>query len=266
MIDTHELIKAYNEGASMRQLGLKYNVSPQTIKAILKNNNVYIRSRNEQNKFNPQNQRKYNINDYYFSQQGKNMAYLLGFFAADGCVYAKDNGIKLALASVDREFLEQINKELDSTYPIRDYETKDGYKNSELRWTSNQIKKDFADYNIIPNKTYSYTFPTKLKKEYYKDFIRGYFDGDGSVSTAGAGNLRWQLCSHEKNILEKVIDYFETQGIPKVKIYKCKDKELFYIQYSTQSTLKIFNVLYYDDCFCLPRKYNKYKALIETKL
>lgn len=262
MIDT-SIIQEYLSGTSLSGLSKKHDISTYILKKELVKNGIKIRSRNEQNKYSPQNQRKLEVNDLYFSQQSENMAYLLGMFAADGCVYEKTNAIKLTLASVDREYLEQVRQELQIESEIKDYETSQGYQNSELRFSSFQIKKDFADYNIIPKKTYSFKFPQKLKKEYYKDFIRGYFDGDGSISTAGEGAIRWQLCSHEKDVLQKVLEFFEENDIPKVSIQKMKGKELYYIQYSTASTKKIYNILYYENCFHLPRKKKKYESLMK---
>ena len=262
MVDT-SIIQEYLSGASLSRLSKKYNISTYLLKTELVNNGVKIRSRNEQNKYSPQNQRKLEVNDLYFSKQSENMAYLLGMFAADGCIYEKTNAIKLTLASVDKEYLEQVRKELGIQSEIKDYETSQGYQNSELRFSSFQIKKDFAEYNIVPKKTYSFKFPQKLKKEYYKDFIRGYFDGDGCISTAGPNVIRWQLCSHEKDVLQKVLDFFEEQGVPKVSIQKVKGKELYCIQYSTTSTRKIYNILYYENCFHLPRKKKKYEALMK---
>lgn len=262
MIDT-QIIQAYQQGESLASLSRKIGITTYRLKKELISCGIKIRSRNEQNKYNPQNQRKYKINDNFFSQQNENMAYLLGFFAADGCVYEKDNGIKLTLASIDRPFLEQVNNILGSTYTIKDYETKDGYRNSELRFTSPQIKKDFADYNIVPRKTYNFKFPTKLQKQYYRDFIRGYFDGDGSISTAGPQAIRWQLCSHETDVLEKIVSFFEENGIKRVTIQKVSGKNLYFIQYSTKATKEIFNLLYYENCFCLPRKLEKYKSLMK---
>ena len=138
MIDT-SIIEEYLNGKSLSFLSKKLGISTAKLKKELQNKGIKIRTRNEQYKYNPQNQRKYKINDLYFSTQNPNMAYLLGFYAADGCVYSNNNGIKLTLASIDREFLVTINKLLESNYPIRDYETQQGYKNSELRFSSFQI-------------------------------------------------------------------------------------------------------------------------------
>ena len=262
MIDTSELVEKYNNGDSLAKLGRQYNLDPRTVKRILQENGIKIRSQKEQNKYSPQNQRVYNINDMYFSVQSPNMAYLLGFIAADGCIYEKTNVIKIALSSTDNSFLLKIKEELQSESPIMHYQTKDGYNVSELKFSSFQIKKDLADYNIIPRKTYNFKFPMKLKKEYYKDFIRGYFDGDGSVSTAGKEAIRWQLISHEKDILNHILNYFEEFGIPKVSIYTDHNNN-YYIQYSTTATKHIYDILYYDNCFCLDRKYNKYRDLLK---
>ena len=262
MVDT-SIIQEYLNGASLSGLSKKYNITTYKLKKELVNLGVKIRSRNEQNKYSPQNQRKFSVDDMYFSQQSPNMAYLLGMYAADGCIYEKTNAIKLTLASVDKEYLEHVRQELKIESVVKDYETAQGYKNSELLFSSAQIKKDLADYNIVPHKTYSFTFPQKLKLEYYRDFIRGYFDGDGSISTAGPSAIRWQLCSHEKDVLKKVIDFFELQGIPRVSIQKENNKSLYNIQYSTNATRKIYNILYYDNCFCLPRKKEKFESLMK---
>lgn len=191
------------------------------------------------------------------------MAYLLGFIAADGTVSKDSNQVKISLSTIDLNFLEKIQKEMEIEKPIFTYETNNGFMVSELKFTSERIKKQLATYNIVPRKTYSFEFPQKLKKEYYIDFIRGYFDGDGSVSTAGAG-IRFQICGYRLGVLKEIIKFFEECGIPTVKILERKNGEntLYYFQYSTVSTRNIFNVLYYDDCFCLPRKYKKYISLL----
>ena len=171
-----------------------------------------------------------------------------------------DNSIKIALASVDKSFLEKIKLELQSNAPISDFEDKNGFKHSEFRFSSAKIKQRLADFGIIPNKTYESFFPQNIPNEYLIDFIRGYFDGDGSVSTAGQ-SLRFQICGYNKTTLENFINFFyEKYAIPKVNVYKRNNT--YYFQYSTSSTKKIFDFLYYKDCFYLPRKYDKYKNLI----
>lgn len=260
MFDVSDMVKEYIAGKSLRQLGFKYGLNPVIVKKKLVEQGIKIRSRIEQNKYNPRNQRLYTINDDYFDNIDHNQAYLLGFIAAVGTISKNSNSIKIALSSVDRDFLEKIKVELESSAPISDFEDRNGFKHSEFRFSSLKIKQKLANFGIIPNKTYESFFPQNIPDEYLIDFIRGYFDGDGSVSTAGA-SLRFQICAYSRKTLENFISFFyEKYSIPKVNIYKRNN--VYYFQYSTNSTKEIFNLLYYKNCFCLPRKYDKYKNLI----
>ena len=44
------------------------------------------------------------------------------------------------------------------------------------------MKSDLSNYNITPRKTETILPPTFLAKEYWRSYIRGYFDGDGSIN------------------------------------------------------------------------------------
>lgn len=245
--------------------GKNNGVGERVVRKVLLENKIHIRSRSEAAIISNIQRRRFNIDDYYFSKENHNMAYLLGFLASDGTVDKKNNRIKIGLSSVDKPFLIEIKKELSYEGDILDYETSNGYKVSELSFTSKQIKEDLARYNIVPNKTFSFKFPKNLNKKYWIDFIRGYFDGDGSVSSAGGTAIRWQICSATKDVLETIIDFFyEEYGIKKVSILKQPRANctLYYFQYSTNATKKIFSFLYKENCLKLPRKYLKFKELI----
>lgn len=245
--------------------GKKNGVGERIVRNVLLKNKIHIRSQSEAAIISNILRRRFNVDDSYFSKENENMAYLLGFLTSDGTVDKKNNRIKIGLSSVDKDFLEQIKKELRYEGDIFDYVTNNGFNVSELTFTSSKIKKDLAKYNIIPNKTLTFTFPKNLNKKYWIDFIRGYFDGDGSVSTAGPYAIRWQICSATRDVLETVINFFyEEYGINKVSILTSfrANHPLYYFQYSTNATKQIFKILYRDNCLKLPRKYNKFKELI----
>ena len=88
-------------------------VSISSIRKTLVENHVHIRSFSEAAKASAQYRRKYEVNDKYFDKQTKNSVYLLGFIAADGTVSKDSNQIKIGLSSVDKEFLEAINDDLN---------------------------------------------------------------------------------------------------------------------------------------------------------
>ena len=260
------IIDAYcNKKYGLVKTGKLIGVNQRIVRKVLIENNIHIRSLAEANKANAINTRKYKVNDDYFDKESHNMAYILGFLAADGTVSRNGNRIKIGLSSVDRGFLESIRKELGIESSIFDYETSNGYLVSELSFTSSKIKQKLCEYNVIPGKTETFTFPTNLNKEYWIDFIRGYFDGDGSVGTAGPSAIRWQICSHRPHVLETIVNFlYEEYNIPKVSIQKNKkgNSFLYTIQYSNNSTRKIYQILYTDNSLYLPRKFEKFKSII----
>lgn len=244
--------------------GKQNGIGERIVRKVLLENKIHIRSQSEAAIIANIQRRQFNLNDNYFSSENERMAYLLGFLASDGTIDKKNNRIKVGLSSVDKDFLIMIKKELEYEGDILDYQTSNGFNVSELTFTSQQIKKDLAKYNIVPNKTFTYTFPENLNKKYWIDFIRGYFDGDGSVSIAGPHAIRWQICAANKQVLEKIIDFFyEEYSIEKVSILvQMKEHPLYYFQYSTTATKKIFSILYKENCLKLPRKYFKFKELV----
>lgn len=244
------------------------HTSVYTVKKFLKAEGISIRSYSEAAILSNKNRKKYHINEEYFNTQTPDMVYLLGFLAADGSIAKRGNSIKIGLSQVDYDFLEEINRKLDSNYPIKKYTNNRGYECCSLTFTSEHIKNQLANFNIVPQKTFSFEIPNNLKPEYFNDFLRGYFDGDGCVSTAGPNAIRWSICSANRKNMEIIVNYlFDNYNIPKVAIQARNSKSgnghiLYYIQYSTSATKKLFNILYYNNCFCLPRKFEKYKKII----
>lgn len=256
------LIEEYLNGSSLAALSRKYNIGSYRIKSLLQKNNITIRSRNEQNKYSPQNQRKYFINDNYLDNiDCEDKAYFLGFLAADGTIQS-DGSIKIALSSVDKELLIKFQKVLETNYPIRDSITKDGFNISTFVFRSNNIREQLTKYNIVKNKTYTYTFPNNLEQKYISSFIKGYWDGDGTICLSG-GYPRTSLCSYKRDFLEEVVNKLESiYEIPRVNVYKKKDSNTWYFQYSKISSEKLYRLFYSKPSYLfLERKYLKFKEL-----
>ena len=157
------------------------------------------------------------VNNNYFSEQNNRMAYIMGFFAADGNVSKNGNRIQSQLSLKDKGHLEMIQSEIGGC-EVYEYES-NGYKSCGWHCCSSQIKKDLAVYGIIPHKTGTLSIPKVLDKQYWKDFIRGYFDGDGTICKDGTG-FRVTITSANKEILEDINSYFEENGIKPSNLYK----------------------------------------------
>jgi DNA-binding transcriptional regulator WhiA len=200
------------------------------------------------------------VNNNYFSEQNANMAYIMGFLAADGNVSKNGNRIQSQLSIKDKSHLEKIQAEIGGC-EVYEY-LSNGYKSCGWHCYSAQIKNDLISYGIIPNKTGTLSMPKNLKKIYWKDFIRGYFDGDGSIHKDGSG-FRVDITCANQELLDDINSFFVENNIKSSNIMK--DHNNVYIRYRSQASIDIYNLLYYDNCLCLDRKKNKFLELMKEK-
>lgn len=129
--------------------------------------------------------KRYTQDDTYFKKiDTERKAYWLGFLYADGCVhdYSENrNYLHIDLHLDDKYLLEIFVKDLKSDRIVKINNR--GY--ATLAVHSNKIGKDLIRLGCVPRKSNILKFPKKdiVPKELVKDFIRGYMDGDGCIST-----------------------------------------------------------------------------------
>lgn len=236
----------------LSKIGEQYGIKRGVAKRILQEHNIHIRTNGEAHK-------KYEIDEIFFSNENSDMAYVLGFIAADGSISKDSNRIKIGLSAKDIKQLELIKKLMKISHPIKNYTNADNFEIAELTWTCHKHKIDLAKYGVIPKKTYTFKFPINLSKEYWADFIRGYFDGDGCITGI---EPEWKICSYRIDILEKINTFFEENGIKPSIIHKRKGQELYDLRYASKNDLiKIYNLLYYNESVpCMLRKRKKFES------
>lgn len=254
-----QLINTYLLGKSQKESGKKVGVGYKVVQRVLQKNNIPIRTQGESRTL-------YHVNNNFFKVQSRSMAYILGLLGSDGCVAQNKNIVYIELQREDKPILEKINKILENERPIQDYTTGRGYENSKLYFYSKEIKKDLAMYHIIPNKTYdsNYAFPELLKEEFYMDYIRGLFDGDGCIKSSNHC-VTWQIDTGCKDIAYKIQKYLASLGIEaKIAILPKVHINLYRVYcYNQQNCKKIFSLLYKDTDLYLQRKYNKFIELLK---
>lgn len=264
------IVKLYTE----EQRGQLYcakavgSTNVRKVKEVLKKYNIPIRNFSEAASASNKN-RALKKDENYFSVESHNMAWLLGFLASDGSVSSSDNTIKIGLSSKDKEILEKIREEVKIENKIVEYTTKDGFDCVDLHWTCAKHKQALSNYGITPNKTFTLIAPKSLNSKYYIDYIRGYFDGDGSVNLIQGKSLRWQVCGASKEVLQWIVDtLYEYYDIPKVNIYTDTNNRknvYYYFQYSTMATKKIYEILYTPNSLFLKRKKDCFDKIIQMK-
>jgi hypothetical protein len=118
--------------------------------------------------------------DYFANVDSEKRAYWLGFSFADGMVIdkvAKGSMLfSVHLAQRDRGHLETLRRELEANNKA--VVTKAG--GARLTVSSDKICSDLIRYGCTPRKSLTVQYPS-IHEEFGRHFVRGYFDGNGSV-------------------------------------------------------------------------------------
>lgn len=250
---------------SASKAGLEFNISQGKTQKILQERGVTLRTYVESKDL----LRKYSVNDNFFKEQNSNMAYLLGLIAADGNVATKENSISIELQKEDCELLEEIKKVTESTRDISYYSNSRGKELAKFQVWSSFWKKDLSIYGIVPNKTFILKPPTFLNSKYYIDYIRGYFDGDGTICQNNSYSISFEIGGVNKEVIEWIRTVLATNyGISNNKIYSSttpNGKNFFYkTSYSNRKTVeRIYKILYTPNSLYMKRKKDKFETLLK---
>jgi hypothetical protein len=251
----NEIKQLYLAGKSTRQLAKIYDCSFPTISNLLKEIGVIVKD-------NVSSVKKYQLNEDYFERvDSEEKAYFLGFIAADGYVNNKYCSLSFAQHVQDKEILTNLIIALGSNHIVKERLMSSGKKKEKVKrvWLQIINKKIVTDLNnlgIVQKKSLVLNFPS-IKEEYYSSFIKGYFDGDGSIFDEGFNLLGTE------NLLKKCQQILmKNCGLSETKISKVKN--IYSLNYSGKQQLKrIFDFLYQHKGFKLERKYEKFRSIIQ---
>lgn len=258
-----------NKNMSTVKIGKKYECSHKKIAKVLEAYNI------------PRtgiSRRKYRINENFFDKiDNQDKAYILGFLYADGCNYKPKQTVSMSLQEEDFDILEKIRVCMGNEHPLEyiDYSNKHDfgytYKNQyRMLIFSKHMCDSLDNIGMTPNKSLTLEFP-RIDKELYRHFIRGYFDGDGSVyqsfvnennkpvtltitSTLLFLEKIKQIISDELGIYAGIYDASNHNGITKV------------LSMSTEASNIFLDWLYLDANLYMQRKYDRYIKYFNKKV
>lgn len=252
-----DMIKKYENNWSLNKIAKEYNVSRSVISRVLKEK-IQLRKRTTKYKYNQ---------DIFEVIDSSEKAYWLGFLAADGCNYQREHNasIIISLAEKDIELLRKFKTFCGTDAKITTFIADDtGFSNKtcmcRIVLNSTKISNDLINKGIVPKKSLILK-PPIISEEYYKPFILGYFDGDGSISKTNQYNNYCISIQGTKEILEWMSKVLKWE-VKLEKRHPDSDKNSYYIRCG--GTNKPYNILkqLYDSCEThLDRKYKLYKAL-----
>jgi hypothetical protein len=237
------------------------------------NLNLWSFRPNERPKAKPKIKKEFpwKFNKNFFKSWSPDMAYVFGFFVADGNMIKNNRGAHfISFYSTDLSVIEKIRKLLNSNHKIS---VKNKSKTNplwedcyQLRIGSKEVFNDLINLGGMPNKSLVIRMPA-VPQEYLGHFVRGYFDGDGHVSV---GEYQQK---DRKNKSRVIITGFMSgsrrllEGL-KTALKKSADTQGgslcytsgYHLCFSAHDSLRLYDFMYKDDRgLCLERKKSKFK-------
>lgn len=164
-------------------------------------------SEEERSKTQSNNSRKYHIKQDYFKEWSHNMAYILGLWYADGCIYG-GRLFDITLHKKDKYLLKRVAEELGYEGILYDYVDR---QVARLNFSCKVMYNDIVALGGTEQKSLTVTFP-KIPHEYLYDFIRGYFDGDGCIMRLKGNRINSAFTCGSKVFLESLLEILKKEA------------------------------------------------------
>jgi len=271
---TQSIISSNSASEAIIKLGYNASERPK-IKTFAEENNLDI------SHFSRVNQRTYTLNEDFFETLNEISAYWLGFIMADGNVESVNyiNALKIHLSIKDEEHLVNFYRDISYNGKLTYYKGSEITSKGHTYKTQPSVKASIASKKLIhnlislgcmPNKTVvGCQISDKIPHNLLRHFMRGYFDGDGSVvidrQERKGKKYKPQLSIFllgDLNFLEKVkkimmdeLDLNDVRIAPR--------KGIFCLKWAGNTQCKkIYDWFYHDSMRFLPRKKIKFEEVI----
>jgi len=200
------------------------------------------------------NPNKYDVVDDFFDTWSHDMAYILGFLTADGCI-SRDGGQSCVRASIHQRDIALLEYMRSCICPDKPIERNPKRTVVELRWSSqHQVKILEQNFGLVSRKSLIIRCQFDIPSIYFGDYLRGLFDGDGSYSLNkqwSKPRLRSTLYSGSKDFL---LDIQEKVG-PYGSIHRKPGGGCYSWVLAHQDSLRLRDIVYYNHSgFSLKRK------------
>jgi intein-encoded DNA endonuclease-like protein len=164
------IIEEYLSGKSVVEISKLIPISDRYIQKILVENGINLLGSKGFNKLNQC--------DYFSKIDTEEKAYWLGFIYADGYLAKNENRLALVVSIKDKEHLKKFadifGKQLIEIKKL-DKKSKKSYEQCGVFLYSERI------YNDLKSFLNSENIFDMIPKELHRHFVRGFFDGDGSI-------------------------------------------------------------------------------------
>lgn len=227
---------------------------------------------------------KYKINKNYFKNiDSEYKAYILGFIYADGSVYRltenRQLNLRISMQEEDGYILDKLSKDAaggQKYWSNPPSKAKKGWKPlSIVNICSEELCNDLINLGCKMKKSQNGMIFPELNEQYYKHFIRGFLDGDGSIilkklkyyykrktfwKVSNAHKQQYKLriafTSTDKTFLLNIAKHLKLDRIYIVEKLRKIYVYTLWIE-NKKEVEKVINYLYNDSTYFLKRKYDK---------
>lgn len=252
-----EIAQRYAQGEGAYDLADEFGTTPNTIYGICDRCNIPRQQITSQN--------RYQCNEEFFSViDTEAKAYWLGFIAADGYVYCQPGAgyrLVIKLHPQDVKHLLKFKHDIGTDAPVADYSH---YKSPchQICVSSKRLVTDLAQHGIVQAKSTILKFPTTVPANLLRHYIRGVFDGDGSIWRGSYGEFSLSFVG-TYDMMRPIRDILTVSCyMGRAKIAKQKGKNLHRFMYHCKGITRILVYLYEGATVYLDRKARFYHALI----
>jgi len=210
----------------------------------------------------------YEYNDNFFDEWNDKMAYVLGFIYADGNISGDFR--HFSISQKDPEILYKIRGLMEGNFRI--YERKRERISYYLQLSNRRIIDCLVKLGVLPNKSTRIQFPS-IPDEYIRHFVRGLWDGDGSIRPASKIPYPYphaDLTSGSRAFLVRLQQVLHDKiGVPKNRISKVKNVNAHRLVYQGPACKTLYEFLYFypdgtpvSKSIYLERKFKKFFELV----
>lgn len=265
------LINDFKQGKSLNELSKKYNKSKYILRKALKSKGI-------QNKTGARN--KYTCNYSFFQNiNSEEKAYWLGFIYADGYISnsrknRKEFKLSVGVSDIDKNHIQKLKNSLNSNHttiiiPNKTVKLKSGRiinRSAQYRLDiyNQKLVKDLMNKGLTPRKSNTCSLPNYsiIDDNLFRHFVRGYFDGDGSIMKLKDNRIGICIIGSEKFIKELHKKLQFSFNLVKEK----RSEGMMYIKKRVTSECLLFLKWIYSDAnIYLDRKFNLYSSFLEKE-
>lgn len=221
-------------------------------------------------------------NTFFDNIDNEKKAYMLGYYYADGNCNLKHGNVSITQTKSDSyiiELFQQLSPHTKITETKECVNKKTGYISKptlSISIGSKHMAETLESYGIGHNKTYeSKTDFSFIPENLMIHFIRGYFDGDGTVCVTNGkkkiankngeikeynySNYTWQIICHNKEPLAIIQAFLSKKyDIYSNIIQEKRGGNYLLLVNRKKEFFKLRDVLYKDASYFLSRKKDKY--------